>query len=287
MRGGMAQAPRPASINDQESCPWPSAKRNGESGHNNTPLGETEALALRRRQSDVDPVASEDAPRTRLSSAEINKNKAKGKGNDIPDRDVEIQYPHNVLWRSKEHLASELKERSLAEGLISKGVSEEAAYKAVRALFSKIDAKDTPLEAVLVEGMAAMFNTLSLKEDDSSLPPIPTEKYVANWTDPAHGGGIVNFMRTVWKDWFPQNCNEECPALLTRAFLRRHDPAAAQAISNFERKTPWPNDLPIPTTGQIKARLAAELQADPEAEGRLRQARRDAQRIARAMGRTG
>jgi len=110
--------------------------------------------------------------------------------------------------------------------------------------------------------------------------PIPIEKYVGNRGGGTQGETIVEFVRRVWGPHIEAGT-------LDRAFLRRIDPKAMQAISNFERHSHWPEVLPIPTKSKLIAKRAEELRNDAGARERLRKARTETRRLGRAMGLAG
>lgn len=90
----------------------------------------------------------------------------------------------------------------------------------------------------------------------AELPPIPTEKYVGNRGGHAGGENIVEFLRRVWMPWIEAG-------QLNRPNLRKLDPKADEAITNWRRSRQWPSDLDIPSKAELTERRAMLAPSDP------------------------
>ncbi|QIG79638.1 hypothetical protein [Stakelama tenebrarum] len=170
---------------------------------------------------------------------------------------------------SPERIRDTLEERGLP-----RSVSIELARSFALAVNSAQSAAD--LENAAADALASSYQAGLPKvvapatvEDQAlaELPPVPTEKYVGNRGGSPNGENIEQFMRRVWKDWFPAPAGNAPKPLLTRKDLRDADPKAAQAISNWERKLPWPDELPVLTKKQL-------VDEELEGAGDMRKARR-------------
>lgn len=135
------------------------------------------------------------------------------------------------------------------------------------------------LDAAREEGALAAFERKV--RPSLTLPSEAPELYVGNRGGKRGGENIVEFLRRVWMPWIEAG-------VLTRPDLRRLDPKADVAMSNwFQKNKPWPDDLLIKSKSEAVAMRTAELAADPDAMRLLQRSRAETRRIARALGKSG
>ena len=181
------------------------------------------------------------------------------------DKTVKKKYPSESIIISKERQKTVLRSKSISF-LCENGYSREEAVKIVKIIDDRAIHynSDTNPEFILLVADAFRVGQMSAhlaaeseqrnhspvtSKPDLTLPATAPELYVGNRGGKKGGENIVAFLRRVWMSWIEAG-------VLTRPDLRRLDPKADIAITNWVAKKPWPDDLLIPSKADVTEKLA-------------------------------
>lgn len=118
---------------------------------------------------------------------------------------------------------------------------EEAQVKAARELTDRATAPPRlEGDAPRVAGAAA-----------SVRPAWPSETWKGSPEELSRKqGAIITYLRRVWKPFI-----DEYHAIVTRQILKELDYSAGRALEGYLRYNPWPADIPILTSAELRRRL--------------------------------